>query len=209
MEDISFLILDKLKGSTYYNSASLINLYPREPEFEGYSINRLLQEFANLIDQNILMPHPISGGTGPNKNYMLTDKGEGAYNKEKLLRGRKAQDAAMQVRLTESVIGVNESVVQTNQSVQATNDFVAANGVRQNKLSRASVIVATFAVVVAAAPFVSSLLKVDNTQQLLIENRATNEVIREQSLQIAKLLKQQNQIDSLLARIASQKQAGK
>jgi hypothetical protein len=209
MEDISFLILDKLGGSTYYNSASLVNLYPREPEFAGYSVNRLLQEFANLIDQNILMPHPISGGTGANKNYMITEKGEGAYNMEKKRREQKANDAAMQARLTESVIRVNESVVNTNQSVQATNDFVAANGVTQNKLSKASIIVATFAVVVAAAPFISNLIKEDITQQLLIQNRATNEVIREQTLQIIKLLKQQNEIDSTLSRIGTQKQAGK
>jgi ElaB/YqjD/DUF883 family membrane-anchored ribosome-binding protein len=209
MEDISFLIIDKLKGLTYYNSASLINLYPRDPDFEGYRETRLLQGFTNLIDQNLLAPHPITGGTGADKNYVLTDKGEKAYSKEKQLREQKAQDAVLQVRLTESVISVNGSVVQTNQSVQATNDFVTTNGVRQTKLGRASIIVATLAVIVAAAPFISSLLKRDNTLELLIQNRATNEVIRDQTLQITKILKQQNEIDSILAHIALQKQAGK
>lgn len=141
MEDISFLLLDKLKGP-YYNSASLSNLYPREPDFEGYRETRLLQEFSNLIDQNILAPHPISGGTGANKNYMLTEKGEGAYNKEKQLREQKLQDAALQARLSDSVMSVNGSVIQTNKSVQATNDFVVANGATQNRLSKASIIVA-------------------------------------------------------------------
>jgi hypothetical protein len=34
-------------------------------------------------------------------------------------------------------------------------------------------------------------------------------VIKEQTLQIIKLLKQQNEIDSILSRIGTQKQAGK
>ena len=108
MEDLSFLILDKLRGLQYYNSASIINLYPNDPDFEGYRDTRLLQEFSNLIDQNILAPHPIAGGVGTDKNYRLTDKGEKAYNKEKHIREQRVKDSELQKRLSDSISRVNE-----------------------------------------------------------------------------------------------------
>jgi hypothetical protein len=207
MDELAFLIIDRLGVSGYYNSASLVNLYPRDADFSGYSETQVLQEFFNLIDQKILILHPIAGGTGPNRNYMLSEeKGAKAYLKEKQLREEKVKNAELQKKLTESVIKANnsvvetnESVAQTNKSVQATNDLVSANIPRQNRLTRASVMVAIVAVVVAAAPFINSIRSNSDTQ-LLQELKEVNKIMKEQGRELNTLIKQQNEIDSMLVR---------
>jgi len=209
MEDLSFLILDKLKDLPYYNTASVINLYPNDPDFEGYRETRLLQEFSHLIDQNILAVHPITGGGGMDKNYRLTDKGEKAYVKEKQIREQSLKDSELQKRLSDSVIKVNESVIQTNQSVQSTNEFVTENARQQNKLTTASILVAVSAVVVAAVPFVYNLSSKDGTQQLLNEIQMAHKTIKEQNQELTKLIKQQDEIDSLFIRALFEKQKTK
>jgi len=207
MDELAFLILEKLGVSGYYNSASLMNLFPRDADFSGYSEARLLQEFSNLIDQKILIPHPIPGGTGPDKNYMLSEeKGEMAYLKGKQLRDEKRENAELQKKLTESVIKANnsvvetnESVAQTNKSVRTTNDLVSDNIPRQNRLTRTSVMVAILAVAVAASPFINSISS-DSSNQLLRELQETNRIMKEQGRELNTLIKQQNEIDSVLIR---------
>jgi hypothetical protein len=73
MEELSYLIINKLKNQAYYNSASLVNLYPKDPDFVGYYERQILGGFEMLIRQELLQPHPITGGTSNNKNYMLTE----------------------------------------------------------------------------------------------------------------------------------------
>ena len=58
-----------------------------------------------------------------------------------------------------------KSVIETNKnkSVKLTNEFVTANSCRQNKLTKASILVAISAMVVAVAPFIYNISSKENT----------------------------------------------
>jgi hypothetical protein len=64
-------------------------------------------------------------------------------------------------------------------------------------------------VVACVSPFIYNISSKDNTQQFLIEIHAANNKMKRQNQQLDWLISQQNEIDSLLNQILSQKRGVK
>ena len=209
MDEISYLIINKLKDQPYYNSASLVYLYPKDPDFVGYYERQILGGFEVLIRQELLHPHPITAGTGNDKNYMLTEKGEQAYMREKKRREAEVKREEFQKTLSESVYKANLSVIDTNSSVLATNDSVRQTNIsiqelnritsenipRQNRLSRTNIWVAIAVGLIALATFIASFKSSPETG-IIRELQENIRLLKHQDSTIALLLQKQLQIDS-------------
>ena len=70
MNVLSYLIIEAGINDAYYNTASLVNLYPREPKFVGYEVRELERQFGKLIDEGVFIALP-----GPAKNTSYQTKG--------------------------------------------------------------------------------------------------------------------------------------
>jgi hypothetical protein len=207
MDNLSYLIIEKGLTDSYYNSASLMNLFPNDPDFFGYTANDVHKAFSDLIEQNILTPHPIKGVTGGisySKNYFLSDKGKKAYLKEKENREDKFKSDELQRLLAQtlldanrSTIGTNESVKLTNQSVQTLNGIIKDNIPIQNKLTSSAIIVSAFAALVALATFFGTMQS-QKDPALIKQLEETNKLLKNQENMLNELLQRQIKIDSVL-----------
>jgi hypothetical protein len=205
MDELSFLIIDKLHNQTYYNTASLLNLYPRDPDLIGFRDTRLLQGFSFLIDQELLIPHPITGGSNHDKNYMLSEKGAGAYEREKQRRAESVRREELQIKQIESVIKTNDSVVNTNKSVDDTNASVrslnnlyADNIPRQNKYMKVNIGAVVGSVLVAGALLLNALMSKPDAE-IVKQLKGNNALLKLQIQSLNTILLRQQALDSQLS----------
>jgi hypothetical protein len=185
MNDLSYLIISKNIHNEYHNTASLINLYPNDADFTGYSEADLQNGFGYLIEQHFLIPYPGQSGT---KNFALTKKGRDAFDKETERRKEKIANEQLQKNVSESVVKTNTSVIDTNHSVRQTNESVqelnrvsATNYKTQNRLTVSSIIVALASVLIAIISLVQSSKPTDNSK-IIEELRENNRLLKEQNL---------------------------
>src|ERR1700743_726640 len=108
MNELAYLIIEAGINDAYYNTGSLVNLYPREPKFVGYDVREFERQFGKLIEEGVFIDLP-----GPAKNYQLSDKGRASFNDEKRRRQEKAELEKLQKSVSESVLETNHSVIAT------------------------------------------------------------------------------------------------
>ena len=216
MDELSFLIIAKGINDNYYNWESVKNLLPKDPDFTGYKDDVVLKAYNDLVEQHLLVQHPISGPKY--KNYFLSDKGKGAYAIEQQKRADKMRAEMLQRQLTESAISTNESVQSTNKSVQQTNlnvqvtnesvqqtnlsiqsinNALSKNIPVQNKLTISNIMVAVFVGIIALASFWVARNNKDNAI-LIKQLQETNQTLREQERDLHDALQQQKSFDSTL-----------
>jgi hypothetical protein len=204
MDKLFFLILDKLHDLTYYNSASILNLYPRDPDFAGYAEQELSAAFATLVAQNMLAPHPVTAGSGRDRNYYLTEKGKGAYLKEKKLMEDKRNAEEIQKQISDSMLQVNRSIVETNESVKQTNQSMreinsinAINIPKVTKMTMTNVVLTACIILLTFASLMNTFFHKNDTD-VLNELSETDKILKEQNQEFHHLLRHQIEIDSIL-----------
>jgi len=203
MDELSFLIIDKTYPQQYYSTASLLNLFPRDPDLIGFRDTRLLQGFEFLIAQGLLVPHPISGGTG--HDYMLSEKGEGAYLQEKKRRAELARREELQVKQSksaiqtnESVMATNKSVADTNESVQSLNKLYADNIPRQNRYVKINIAAVIGSVLIAGILLVNVFVAKPDSD-IVKQLQQNNALLQTQIRKLDTILSRQIALDSLLS----------
>jgi hypothetical protein len=202
MDKLSFLILSSLKEETYFNWASLVEIYTKDPNFFGHEISEVEDQYKKLIREGILIPHPISGGDDGNKNYMLSEKGDFAYLRQLLKYKLRREKQAFQEKLMKSQLDsnlsvqtTNSSVQQTNTSVQELNQITKENIPRQNKLTKTNIWVAVGVGLIALA---SLIQQVRNTPEagIIKELQENNKLLRYRDSVLTQLLIRQTRMDS-------------
>jgi hypothetical protein len=204
MGKLYYLILDKLQDSAYYNSASILNLYTLDADFTGYTEQEISIAFASLIEQNILAPHPMTGGSGRNKNYYLTEKGKGAYLREKNIREGKRNAEEIQRQISESMLQVNRSIVETNESVKQTNESMreinsinAVNIPKVTNMTRTNVALTACIILLTFASLLNTFFH-KNDSEVLKQLIETNKILKDQDQEFRQLIRHQNEMDSIL-----------
>ncbi|MDO6430907.1 hypothetical protein Q4E93_09935 [Flavitalea sp. BT771] len=201
MDELAYLIIEAGINDTYYNSASLANLYPRDHRFVGHMAHHIENKFGRMIEEGLFVQVPPA----QNRNYQLSEKGRAAYEKEKAIRKEKADYEFLQKSVSESVLKTNASVSETNESVKATNASIqeinrisAENFSTQNNIAKSSVKVAAVAAMIAIIalilPFVSG-----GNGDVIKQLQETNRLLKEDRRTLDSILRHQTVIDSILA----------
>jgi len=194
MEDMVFLIISKFKDQPYFNRESLENLFKTDSDLSGYRVEAFVRVFYQLIEQELLYRHPSFP-----ENYLLTEKGTDAYDKERLRRAERNKREEMEIKQIQSVVDTNESVKQTNTSVQAINKLFAENIPKQNVLTKTNIAVAFSSVVISFIVFIAGLNNTPNPA-IVKQLEESNKLLKEELKSLNVVLMKQNAIDSILSK---------
>ena len=194
MEDMVFLIISKFKDQPYFNRESLENLFKTDSDLSGYRVEAFVRVFYQLIEQELLYRHPSFP-----ENYLLTEKGTDAYDKERLRRAERNKREEMEIKQIQSVVDTNESVKQTNPSVQAINKLFAENIPKQNVLTKTNIAVAFSSVVISFIVFIAGLNNTPNPA-IVKQLEESNKLLKEELKSLNVVLMKQNAIDSILSK---------
>jgi len=189
-----FLIISKFKDQPYFNRESLENLFKTDSDLSGYRVEAFVRVFYQLIEQELLYRHPSFP-----ENYLLTEKGTDAYDKERLRRAERNKREEMEIKQIQSVVDTNESVKQTNTSVQAINKLFAENIPKQNVLTKTNIAVAFSSVVISFIVFIAGLNNTPNPA-IVKQLEESNKLLKEELKSLNVVLMKQNAIDSILSK---------
>jgi hypothetical protein len=202
MDELSYLIIELGIRDAYYNSATLAGKYTNEHRLIGHMPHHVENRFGRMIEEGIFVP---VAGQAQHRNYYLSDKGHKAFAEEKFKRLEKVDAERLQKAVSESVLKTNASVSETNESVKATNGSIqelnrisVENFRVQNRIARASVVVAVAAGAIALIALFQGIFA-GGKGEVLRQLQETNTTLQEQNKSLTKILQRQVSIDSISA----------